>query len=37
MPLSINFLHSQLHLSSFQRALLLQTLASILYLHLQVS
>ena len=32
-PLSINSLHSHLYLSSFQRCLLLQTLASNLYLH----
>ena len=37
IPLSINSLHSHLHLSSFQRCLLLQTLASNLHLHLQVS
>ena len=36
LPLSINSLHSHLHLSSFQRCLLLQTLASSLHLHLQV-
>ena len=36
-PLSINSLHSHLHLSSFQRCLLLQRLASGLHLHLQVS
>ena len=36
-PLSINYLHSHLHLSSFQRCLLLQTLASNLHLHLHVS
>ena len=36
-PLSINSLHSHLHLSSFQRCLLLQTLESSLHLHLQVS
>ena len=36
-PLSINSLHSHLHLSSFQRCLLLQTLASNLHLHLHVS
>ena len=35
-PLSINFLHSHLHLPSFQRCLLLQTLASNLHLHLNV-
>ena len=35
--LSINFLHSHLHLSLFQRCLLLQTHASNLHLHLQVS
>ena len=32
-PLSINSLHSHLHLSSFQRCLLLQTLAFSLHLH----
>ena len=37
IPLSINFLPSHLHLSSFQHCLLLQTLASNLHLHLQVS
>ena len=36
-PLSINYLHSHLHLSSFQRCLLLQTLCSNLHLLLQVS
>ena len=36
-PLSINSLHSHLHLSSFQRCLLLQTFASSLHLHLHVS
>ena len=36
MPLSINYLHSHLYLSSFQRYLLLQTLASNLHLHLHV-
>ena len=35
--LSINYLHSHLSLSLFQRCLLLQTLASNLYLHLHVS
>ena len=35
--LSINYLHSHLHLSSIQRCLLLQTLPSNLHLHLQVS
>ena len=35
--LSINSLHSHLHLSSFQRCLLLQMLASNLHLHLYVS
>ena len=35
--LSINYLHSDLHLSSVQRCLLLQTLPSNLHLHLQVS
>ena len=34
-PLSINSLHSHLHLSLFQRYLLLQKLASNLHLHLQ--
>ena len=37
IPLSINSLHSHLHLSSFHLFLLLQTLDSNLYLHLQVS
>ena len=37
IPLSINSLHSHLHLSLFQRCLLLQTLASTLHLNLQVS
>ena len=37
LPLSINSLHSNLHLSSFQRCLLLQTLASSLHLNLNVS
>ena len=36
-PLSINSLHSHLHLSSFQHCLLLQTLASNLHSHLHVS
>ena len=36
-PLSINSLHLHLHLSSFQRCLLLQALASNLHLHLHVS
>ena len=36
-PLSINYLHSHLHLSSFQHCLLLQTLASNPHLHLNVS
>ena len=36
IPLSINSLHSYLHLSSFHLCLLLQTLESILHLHLQV-
>ena len=36
-PLSINSLHSHLHLSLFHLCLLLQTLASNLHLHLQVS
>ena len=36
IPLSINSLHSDLHLSSFHLCLLLQTLASNLHLHLQV-
>ena len=36
-PLSINYLHSHLHLSSFQRCSLLQKLASNLHLHLHVS
>ena len=36
-PLSINYLHSHLHLSLFQRCLLLQTLPSSLHLHLHVS
>ena len=36
-PLSINSLHSHLHLLSFQRCLLLQTLPSNLHLHLHVS
>ena len=35
--LSINSLHSHHHLSSFQRCLLLQTLASSLHSHLHVS
>ena len=34
--LSINSLHSHLHLSLFQRCLLLQTLTSSLHLHLHV-
>ena len=37
IPLSVNSLHSHLHLLFFQRCLLLQTLASNLYLHLHVS
>ena len=36
-PLSINSLHSDRHLSLFQRYLLLQTLTSNLHLHLHVS
>ena len=36
-PLLINSLHSHLHLSSFQRCLLLETLAGSLHLHLPVS
>ena len=36
IPLSINSLHSHLHLSSVHICLLLQTLASNLHLHLQV-
>ena len=36
-PLSINSLHSHMHLSSFQRCLLLKTLASSLHLQLHVS
>ena len=36
-PLSINFLHSHQHLSPFQGCLLLEALASNLYLHLHVS
>ena len=36
-PLSINSLHSHLHLFLFQRCLLLQTIASNLHLHLHVS
>ena len=36
VPLSINCLHSHLHLSSIHLCLLLQTLASSLHLHLQV-
>ena len=36
-PLSITFFHSHLYLSSFQRCLLLQTLASNLHLHLHIS
>ena len=36
LPLSIDSLHSHLHLSLFQRCLLLQTLVSNLHLHLQV-
>ena len=36
-PLSINSLHSHRHLSSFQRCLLLDALASNLHLHLHVS
>ena len=35
-PLSINSLHSHLHLSSFQHYFLLQTLSSNLHLHLHV-
>ena len=37
IPLSINSLHSHLHLYSFHLCLLLKTLASRLHLHLQVS
>ena len=37
LPLSINSLHSHLHLSLFQRCLLLQTITFNLLLHLQVS
>ena len=37
MPLSINSLHFHQHLSSFQRFLLLQTIASNLHIHLYVS
>ena len=37
IPLSINYLHSHLHLSLFHLCLLLQTLASNLHLHLQFS
>ena len=37
LPLSITSLHSHLHLSLFQRCLLLQRLASNLHVHLQVS
>ena len=36
-PLSINYLHSHLHLSLFQCCLLLQTITSNLHWHLQVS
>ena len=36
-PLSINSLYPDIHLSSFRLCLLLQTLASNLHLHLQVS
>ena len=36
IPLSINSLHSHLHLASFHLCLLLRTLASNLHLHLQV-
>ena len=36
-PLSMNYLHSQLHLSSFQRCLLSQTLLLNLHLHLHIS
>ena len=36
-PLSVNYLHLQLHLSSFERSLLLQAFASNLHLHLHVS
>ena len=36
-PLSINSLHSQLHLSLFHRCLLLQITLSNLHIHLQVS
>ena len=36
-PLSINYLHSHLHLSSFHRCLLLQIILSNLHIHLQVS
>ena len=37
IPLSINYLHSHLHLSLFQRFLLLKTRASSLNLHLKIS
>ena len=37
IPLSTNSLHSNLHLSSFHRYLLLQTLALNINMHLQVS
>ena len=37
LPLSINSLHLYLHLPLLQHCLLLQTLASNLHLHLQVS
>ena len=37
LPSSVNSLHSHLHLSLFQRYLLLQTLTSNLHLNLQVS
>ena len=37
IPLSINSLHSHLHLFLFQRCLLFQTIASNLQLHLNVS
>ena len=36
-PLSINSLYPDIHLSSFRLCLMLQTLASNLHLHLQVS
>ena len=37
IPLSINYLHSHLHLFLFQRCLLLQTIPSNLHLHLHFS